>query len=200
MNDRPDDPIVGFWAWFKGKEKTLKNLRPDDATSGELGRQIAAIGADGWEIGPDLTQEMGRFFALSAQGDRERFRRNKSVIAHAPVLDGWKFFPAKPRKQWEKTFIWPDKGTIDASGWKFALYGYPDGMYDIALLGNALEGFDDVEQRRILAFVIESELGEALAIEKVCGLELHQTPTTDESKMSIEISMLFEFLMNQYLH
>jgi hypothetical protein len=188
-----DQAIDRFWAWFKENAISLKDLRPESVRWSELDRQLAAIGVDGWEIGPESIQQGDLFFALSTKGDRNIFRINQRIVARAPSIGGWKFLPAKPRKHWDRRFLWSTR-TLDASNWKFILYSYDDGMYDLALLGDVLGEFSDVEKRRILAFVVESELGEGISLERICGLEFNDRPTLSEETQSIEISRLFDYL------
>lgn len=127
-----------------------------------------------------------------------RYSIAKRVVSLAPELAEWEFYPAKPRKIWRRRFRWSDRGEeIDAGGWRFVVYRDPsDGKYQLVLLGDVLVGIPEAEQRGIAIFVVEVELGEALFLERLFGLDVERQPTAEDQDNSIPITDLFQVVIS----
>jgi hypothetical protein len=201
MNDRVgienlDQRARSFWAWFDVVESRLRNLKPDSPMWSELDQRLETLGVEAWEIGPAVASTARHSFTLSPNGDRETYVKTRRIVELAPHLPEWEFLPAKPRKQWSRRFLWSrDRIDIDASGWRFVVYRFNDGLHDIVLVGDVLPSLDPDQQRRVLRFVVESELGEASCIELINALDIVRQPSKDDMENSIPITSLFQFVV-----
>jgi hypothetical protein len=181
-----------FWEWFSNHEAELRSLKPSTPQWHELDRRISTLGVNSWEIGPSVASAAQHALALSPQGDPGVYKTTQRIIALAPKLKAWEFLPAKPRKAWKRRFLWSSKQiSIDASNWKFLLYRYEDGKVEVVLVGHALDQFETGERRRIAEFVVESELGEATCIERLCGVDVEPEPARDLTPNTVSIAELF---------
>jgi hypothetical protein len=111
MNDAVSAPneehsIADFWKWFGEVAPALLQIGLVGAYGHELSARLAKLNAEQWEIGPLDNRPKEMFFALSTQGDRDQYERNKNIIDQAPPIAGWTFLAAKPPKLWERRFIW----------------------------------------------------------------------------------------------
>ena len=184
--------IKDFWAWFQSVEITLRNLTAEDPLWADLTQRVRSLGAGGWEIGPAIASEARFMFAISPRGDREKLELCRWIVSQAPALPQWEFCPAKPRKLWRRRFRWSSRQIdIDASGWRFAVYRFEDGRCEVVLIGDVLEKLAPREQEKVLVFVLESELGEAQCIEKLCGFEIERAPSKEDEENSMPITDLF---------
>ena len=182
-----------FWSWFEAAESRLRTLGPDSAAWKELDEQVGKLGIKAWEVGPATVSTARYSLALSPNGDREAYRLTRSVVALAPTIPEWEFLPAKPRKHWARQLHWSqDQIDIDASGWRFVVYRYEDGLSEIVLLGDELPALDPDAQMRVLDFVVESELGEASCMELLYGIDILREPTEQDLANSISVTSLFQ--------
>jgi hypothetical protein len=206
MNDAASAPneelaIADFWKWFGEVAPALLQIDLVGAYGRELSARLAKLNAEQWEIGPLDNRPKEMFFALSTQGDREQYERNKNIINRAPPIAGWTFLAAKLPKLWERRFIWPGNGeSIDANEWRFILYHYEDGMYDVELAGNPLIGFSVEEARQIVIFVVVSELGEAAALNKLSRIAIQSNPSSDDEAQAVALPDLSDHIGSQTRH
>lgn len=181
-----------FWEWFGRTASRLRNLEPGKPEWDELDAHVRALGLEAWEVGPAVASEAEYSFALSPMGDPEVYELCKEIVALAPAVPGWELLPAKPRKQWHRKFLWSDTGVeVDAGSWRFVVYRYDDGMSEIELLGDVMPQIEEADRTRVVEFVVESELGEGLCMEKLCGLEIEPNPSEEDLENSIPIENLF---------
>ena len=89
----------------------------------QLEKRVFAIERLDWEIGPG--RNAPNMFALSPHGDHELLQITRNIVAKAPELDGWEFYPTKPPREWNLVFDVVANGKdveIDAKLWEFVVY------------------------------------------------------------------------------
>ncbi len=188
-----EESARSFWSWFESVENHLRELQPGSPAWIELDERVDKLGVEAWEIGPAVASTAKYSFTLSPNGDPEAYSKTKRIVALAPVMPAWEFLPAKPRKQWVRKFLWSeDLIDIDASGWRFVVYRYEDGLSEIVLLGDVLPALDSDTILSVLDFVVESELGEASYIALLYGIDVVREPTEQDVESSIPITSLFQ--------
>jgi hypothetical protein len=182
-----------FWEWFSGAETGLRSLQPGSADWLDLDGRLRELGVEAWEIGSAVASQARYAFALSPRGHAAEYERCRRIVALAPKLADWEFLAAKPRKQWRRKFFWSGNHIeIDASSWRFIVYQYDDSKVEIFLLGDFLSMLPHNEQLGVLEFVVESELGEGLCIERLCGLDINRQPTPNDETDAVPITELFQ--------
>ena len=187
-----------FWDWFSGAETRLRSLQPGSADWLDLDKRLRELGVEAWEIGPAVASKARYAFALSPRAHAAEYERCKRIVALAPQLADWEFLAAKPRKQWRRKFFWSgDHIEIDASNWRFVVYRYEDTKVEIVLLGDLLSRLPPDDQLGVLEFVVESELGEALCIERLCGLDIYRQPTPNDETDAVPITALFQVVSGE---
>jgi hypothetical protein len=185
-----------FWSWFQRAEAELRNLNSSSPQVREIDAQLARLGVGSWEVGPAVATAAKYCFALSPDGDPALYRRTRRIVALAPVLKDWEFLPAKPRKLWKRAFRWSERQIpLDASSWRFVVDRDQDGLSEIVLIGDVLAEFGPEEQRLILTFVLESELGENSFMELLRGVDIVREPTQWERERSIPTPRLFHAIV-----
>ncbi|WP_299009200.1 hypothetical protein [uncultured Caulobacter sp.] len=153
--------IRTFWDWLVANLARLD----EDEVQEALAQRLKELGVSGWEMGGGETD---RFLALSI-GSADELARARAILADAPNMPGWRFLAGKPRKDWFGYFTW-NGVEIDASAWRCVVFAYDDGMAEIVFIDPAIpDPLKDATQQ-ILEFVVESELGQLRALEKVCGV------------------------------
>jgi hypothetical protein len=190
-----------FWLWFATHDAQLRRLSPSSAEWQQLDAHVSALGFGSWEIGPAVASTAQYMFALSPQGDPDKFARAQRIIGLAPEVTGWEFLPAKPRKLWRRQFEWSTRHvSIDARNWQFVVYRYDDGKSELVLLGDPLRQLPETEQESVLTFVVESELGEGLCIDRICGLDIARHPTPEDVSNATPIASLFQVVSGTSAH
>lgn len=166
--------ITDFWNWFKTNSKYLEPKKITDDYIDELDKHLEDLADFSWEIGFD-DRVKKYFLAISPEGDLDLFERSKIIISHAPIIEDWIFYPAKPPKKWKlifDVFIDGEKVRFDASTWKYILYRFDDGIYDIVIkIPTSYKPYED-HFDEIGMIAVSGELGEAFVIEYVNEIEL----------------------------
>ncbi|WP_416878460.1 hypothetical protein [Litorimonas sp.] len=162
-----------FWEWFKENNGALVPDKISDDLQKSVDVWMSKLNIPAWEIGPFTEKPPLSFFAFSPSGDIETFEMSKSITAAAPEIEGWIFLAAKPPKKWNRKFLWSrNEIEIDASNWKFLIYKYDDGLSDIVLIDDVLPNMKLEEKKRIVDFVVESEIGEIGMLTKVYSTDI----------------------------
>jgi hypothetical protein len=106
-------------------------------------------------------------------------RTTQRIVAAAPAIRGWRLPPAKPRKAWERQFELEDEDgrmvEVDATGWRYALLRYPDGMFELIFWAPGTRDFSETFQQTAAEFILDSELGEAERMQYVLDVEVGET-------------------------
>jgi hypothetical protein len=161
-----------FWRWFAGVSGALATDPTNDDLIGELDSRIAALGCPGWEIGPGSTKAW--FLALSPCGDPEQLPVTRVLVGEAPELSNWEFLPARPPKQWDLYFeVAGEAGPleIDARGWEFVLYRYPDNLHDVVVLVPDTLLLSPADRTLVARIAVEGQLGEEPLLTSIRDIE-----------------------------
>ena len=168
--------INEFWAWFRNNANALSKEPESPKLVEELDERVHDVAPElSWEIGPGRVKPLQ--FVLSPNLDREFRDLARSIIAQAPEVDQWEFYPARQPKEWNYVLelVRDDNNQrvrIDASNWTFVLLEYPEGDREILLKGSNLPALEDSERWQAGAMALESLLGEDLLLDTVDEFEL----------------------------
>ena len=167
-----------FWSWFCKNLTAIEHNYNDAAVVDELDKEVSLAWPElSWEIGPDASG--GWYFALSPNLDIAKRDMARWAIQTAPRVPGWKFYPARQRKEWSGRFkISTSKGAmeINAGTWEFVLLRYADGETEVFLIGPEALLLSEDERWHAAAVVVEGLLGEAYVLEKKLTFFLSGAP------------------------
>jgi hypothetical protein len=117
---------------------------------------------------------------ISPGGHAERLPETKTIVDLAPPCTGWQFFSAKQPKEWERCFLMNDSQgnqlAVDASEWRYVLYEYPDGVFDIVVHAPGLAGLSEQDQISAAEIVLDCELGEETRLSLIDEIEVVVPP------------------------
>ena len=153
--------------------KFIPNVVTDDYID-QLDKHLEGLDDFSWEIGFD-DRVKKYFLAISPEGDPDLLEKSKIIISQAPNIKDWIFYPAKPPKQWKLIFdilIDGENVRFNASDWKYVLYRFPDGVYDVVIkIPNSYKPYEEYFDQ-IGMIAVSGELGEAFVIEYINEIEL----------------------------
>ena len=177
-----------FWTWFSENNEKLKPSEITDTLKNELDSWVKKLNVPSWEIGPYNEQLKLSFFALSPSGNPEIFEKTKSITTTAPPLEGWIFLAAKPPKSWNRKLLWSEQETlVDANDWSFLVYRYDDGLSDVVLVDDVLTELPLTERKKILDFVVGSEIGELGMLNSVYATDIDTSIHEDLRHSAIKL-------------
>ena len=147
-----------LWNWF------IANLGRVDTDEGQqtLTQLLHEIGVTSWEMG---VQEGDRFLAFSV-ASVDDVTTVRAIVADAPRVPGWRFLVGKPKKDWSRFFVWQGI-EVDASEWRCVVFTYDDGISEIVFIDPIIPDALGEFTQQILEFVVESELGQLCALERI---------------------------------
>jgi hypothetical protein len=169
----PDQSIESFWNWFTVNASRFDNQSTTDDFIAELDDRILDIGDFTWEVGPGIHKEYQ--LVISPHGDKDLLKQTRNIVAMAPVLDQWEFYPARQPLQGSPIFILhTDKGDVsfDASNWQYILYKFPDNTFDIVLKASTIQDFSPTDQAMAACLAIDGIIGEELRIAVFVEIEV----------------------------
>lgn len=161
-----------FWQWFSSAAARIDKDPSNESVILEIDEQVSALGAFSWEIGPGVAKKW--FFCISPSRDADLLSAAERLIAAAPKLDDWELLSAMPPKNWDHQFSMVYKGrplSIDASGWKYVLHQYPDGVLDITMYVKKIPSIPEDVLPLVADIVAEGILGEQLMMSCVNDVE-----------------------------
>lgn len=107
----------------------------DEELTDELNTRVAELGDVAWELGPG--REAPNALTLAPDGNPELLALTKEVVQGAPKITDWEFHWARqPRPAQFEFSLGTEDGSsvdIDARPWRYVLYRFPDGVFDIVL-------------------------------------------------------------------
>jgi len=169
--------ILEFWTWFSKIASSLSADIQNPSLLEELDSRLAHLNSKlSWEIGPGSSEPWQ--LIISPNLDTGLRQTAMDIISHAPVLEGWEFYPARRPKEWDYKFCIERTGReaelieLDAAGWGFVLLEYPDGKHEVLLQANNLPELDGDERWQAAAIVLESILGEEVLMNTIDEFEL----------------------------
>jgi hypothetical protein len=170
-----EDEIDEFWAWFVVNADELAIVDGiDDEMVDEIDERVDVL-AEGltWELGPGLQSK--HMFVIGPGNEREQLRESRRIIARAPALEGWEFYPAKPPKNWGGTFkieVGGEHRDVDVSGWRAVLLRYPDGYVELHIEAPDLEDVPDTDRFTVAVTAVDSAIGEERRLEALDGISV----------------------------
>ena len=187
--------IEKFWNWFSDNSKALQPDSPDETILAELDRRVLVFNeALSWEVGPGSQKQFE--FTISPSGQKELMQTTKAIIAKAPKLEYWEFYPAKPCKAWSPcfNFIGAEGGelSVDATKWDYSLAKYEDDTFDIAVRITGCEAFSEDDKLTAVEIMLDGILGEIERIEKISSINVTNMFTPDLQNKSNSIAVLKE--------
>src|SRR6185437_13020487 len=118
--------ILEFWTWFSKIASSLSADIQNPSLLEELDSRLAHLNSKlSWEIGPGSSEPWQ--LIISPNLDTGLRQTAMDIISHAPVLEGWEFYPARRPKEWDYKFCIERTGReaelieLDAAGWGFVL-------------------------------------------------------------------------------
>src|SRR5690606_8768571 len=108
MTEIDKDKIEEFWEWFSMNVDHIKEVLSDDFHEGRKSlvkttdNQVLQFGMFTWEMGP--LDEQLYFLTISPNGSEELLQISKQIIEGSPSFPDWKFYYAKPAKNWDLKF------------------------------------------------------------------------------------------------
>jgi len=168
-----NDNIDRFWRWFSEHEFALADANIPQALIADLEARLFAIHPLDWEMGPG--RNAPNFFALSPRGDPQVLQVAKQIVARAPILVNWEFYPAKPPRNWNLRFslMIDDRSVeIDGKRWEFVAYRFKDGSYDLVFKPDCDYGVTPDYLQWAATIIADGELGEETRMTHVPNIEV----------------------------
>lgn len=172
MKDQEREKIEEFWEWFVNNETHIKEVLADDYHEGRkslvktMDNQILQFGMFTWEMGPE--GDKNYYLIISPNGNGELLEKSKEIIALSPGLRNWKFYYARPAKEWDLKFSvfddFMEEHKVDASGWNFILEKSEGNSNNIIVEAQNLKHLDEETKLTAGNLVVSSLLGEAFKI------------------------------------
>lgn len=188
--------IERFWKWFQQVADDLGKNLENDTILQELDRRVSELGNVAWEVGPGKIEPSALVITPDgAVGEIEKCRR---IVALAPTIEGWEFHSARPPRQWDLRFmIERDAGgfmNIDARGWRYVLFRFPDHTFDIVLEAHNLDKATSQERYRAAVVLLDGILGEIRRLKRIKGIDIVISLTQEQETSASAIEVLGEHL------
>ena len=154
----------------------------------ELSQRLADLGFFDWETGPlDHTGDMHYLSIQLGEYDDAGIRLREKFFSEAPDISKWELLASRPAKEWSRKLLWgKNRVEVSASDWKFSLYRYDDGKYDIVLNSLLPSGITNDEKQSLVVCVLVSEFGDVALKEKVNAIDVEEKPLSElDSVMSL---------------
>ena len=198
--DRPIEPnaerIEAFWSWFERTSPRIARNFEDLALLGEIDARVRELGDFAWEVGPGV--DAPNALVISPGGNLELLPHTQRIVAEAPSIPDWEFHAAKPPKRWDLRFSFqlPDGRTCNADGrqWRYVLYKFPDGTFDIVIYARELAGCDARSQRLAALIALDGLLGEELRLRRLVEVEVQTDSNLNDDENASELAHLQDHL------
>lgn len=191
-----DEEIDAFWLWFSGVAARLAADIEDETLGADLDARVARLGDIGWEVGPGTNAACA--LVVSPDGVRERLSLTERIVARAPQIPGWEIHSSKPPKVWDLRFeMQCDSGRtvdVDAREWRYVLWKFPDGTFDVVVEQRDLQGVTDADRLRAAAIVVEGTVGERIRLSILPRIEGLESLPADQAGKATPIRHLREHL------
>lgn len=113
-------------------------------------------------------------FVISPDGEPELLPVAEKIVAMAPEVPGWEILAARPARPISEFSIESDGRTIqvDPKRWRYVLYKFSDGVFDIVLAQDGLEGVSEAERYAAAFIFLDGALGEARRMHLIRDVEV----------------------------
>lgn len=190
-----DANINAFWAYFSANYKSIESVYSTPEFQDEFAGKVRLLGDFEWEIGPGTHEPYS--LTISPGGDALRLEMTRIIIAMAPRIIGWEFHAVRLPKDWDLRFFIvseTQKTMIDASAWKYLLYDYGDGVFDVDVISAELEKLPETSKRQALKIALQGIIGEEMQMMHIGEVRvLAHAPCELDGKLS-EMANLKEHL------
>lgn len=147
-----------------------------------------------WEYGPSSKAEF--YFSLSPNLREELIDDVERVIALAPTVDGWEFIAGKPRKEivpWIMLSEHNEEIEVDPSSWRFILYKFKDGTFDMDVKLNGLKGGLDFQYMAV-NILLTNALGEMEFMKLIKNVNIVEEFTGGSDAKSIPMIEIYKVI------
>jgi hypothetical protein len=197
-----NDYILEFWRWFEGIADKLGSNFDNPTLLEELDRQVARLGGVAWELGPGSSAENS--LAISPDGAADLLPLTQQIVSLAPEIPHWEFLPARPARPQNLEFsIGTTTGSeidIDARQWRYVLFRFPDGTFDLVLEQGNMGSASDEERFTAAVVLLDGLLGEARRLRSIGCIEtvaaLESGPKEKASPVASLVAHLDSFKSN----
>jgi hypothetical protein len=175
------DKVKDFWRWFQSNaDEFLKNQYNNELIE-KIDKFIDSFNVTlDWEIGPvegasSEQNKVEQYLCISPCLNEDLVPLTREIISLAPACDSWLFLPAKPAKGWFPEWNMLNEVNqaiaIDASDWKYLLYLFDDGTYEMDVY---VDNVDGNANTRLLAaeIAITNLLGEDMLMNTIKNIQV----------------------------
>ncbi len=168
--------ISEFWRWFQTVCDQFGERFENRELLEELDTRVSQLGDFSWELGPGVKDDRNSVLALTPSGDPLLLAETRKIVAIAPDCPGWEFYPAKPPKRWFRRYVLHHEDgsekTVDASGARYVLLMYPDGVFDVSIADRNLAALPESLRQTAAEVLLDGELGEEGRIALIHSVEV----------------------------
>lgn len=194
------DKILAFWSWFASTADELASQFDNEVLLEQLDGKVSEMGELAWEIGPGLVYDNA--LAVSPDGNRGLLPVTKKIVAAAPVIPRWEFHPARPPRREAFEFSIGSsheaETAIDAHGWRYVLFRYPDSRFELILEQSNLSRLAEEDRYTAAIVFVDALLGEEQRLEYIDSIDLCLGLSSANSKRASPVTVLAAHL-NQLL-
>lgn len=177
--------VEKFWSWFSSIAELLAANYENEELLSEIDNKVLELGDFSWEIGAGKTASNS--FTISPNGDPELLNETKSIVSLAPKTKDWEFYYSKQPKDWDFLFeleIDSKIETIDANKWKYVLFKFADGTFDILIESLPLFKLNEDDRVYAVEIALDGVIGEEARINKIGNIEVVSNADKYTSKLS----------------
>ena len=159
--------INQFWEWFVQHEQEFREVEDANRVVEMLNNQVLDFGLFSWQIGEGNVKP--HHFTISPNGDKIRLRLSKQIMAKAPNLEHWEFYPSKPPKlNWDYHFEAFDRSLIKQSfntqNWEVVLRSNSSEKLQIIIFAENILQLDEDDLPMVADLVVTNLIGEEMKI------------------------------------
>lgn len=192
--------IAEFWQWFKSVCGCFGDKFQNQELIDELNSRVERMGRFAWELGPGVKDNRNNALILTPCGDPALLVETRTVIEAAPECPGWEFYPAKPPKEWSRQLILQaDDGSrvsINASGARYVLLQYPDGVFDVLLADRGIAALPVDLRQTATELLLDGELGEERRMVSIRSVDVVVEFKGEMQRKSSRISCLDDHIQS----
>jgi len=175
------DKIRFFWEWFTSVSEELLKKGDNSAFIERIDHFITSLDERlDWEIGPvegelALNYKAEQYLCISPCLNTDRLYLTKEIISYAPTHASWLFLSVKPAKGWIPRWTMLNELDkvipIDSTHWKYVLYLFDDGTYDMDVWIDQVDGNSDT-QLSAVEIAVTNLLGEERFMRSIKNIQL----------------------------
>lgn len=157
------ESILTFWSWFQENAEAIEgqldagNVKSLDAS---FTPRIKALHPDlSWEVGPGRVKS--NMLAISAKSNWKLRPETDRIVAAAPSMERWEFYPSIPPREAPPTIVLGESTRVKTANWRF-LPEYDDtqGKVHITIVDSELAALKRETALHAIFVYLDSALGE----------------------------------------